>query len=54
MRDPSEAPESTELVLTLEGGALQAVSTGASSPGPARDASSPVSGDAASPASTSR
>ncbi|TDT64418.1 exodeoxyribonuclease VII large subunit [Frigoribacterium sp. PhB116] len=54
LRDPADAPESTPLVLTVEGGALQAVSTGASSPGPASSASSSSSSDAASPASTSR
>ena len=54
LRDPADAPESTPLVLTVEGGALQAVSTGASSPGPASSPSSSSSSDAASPASTSR
>ncbi len=54
LRDPADAPESTPLVLTVEGGALQAVSTGACSPGPASSAPSSSSSDAASPASTSR
>ncbi|ROS59403.1 exodeoxyribonuclease VII large subunit [Frigoribacterium sp. PhB160] len=54
LRDPAEAPESTPLLVTLDGGAVGAVSTGAPSPGSAPSPASPGPATADAAASSAR
>ena len=54
LRAPAEAPESTPLLVTLDGGAVGAVSTGAPSPGSAPSPASPGPATADAAASSAR